>query len=165
MINKTAVIESNFKRDIFFTKSAREGWQAILNSLPNGSRILLPSYIGVTDREGSGIYDPVINTNVQHDFYQLNKDLSISINEIKKTLFERKYDLILLIHYFGFKISNLNEIVSLCKKNNIIVVEDCAHLYNYNYRNGSSVDGGGDYAFYSLHKIFPLREGGLLLKN
>lgn len=165
MINKKAVEESNFKRDIFFTKSAREGWLAILNSLSKDATILLPSYIGITDREGSGIYDPVIKTGLNHEFYNLNSDLSISIYEIKKILLQKKYNLILLVHYFGFKIANLSEIVLLCKKYNLIVVEDCAHLYNYNNSDSFSAGRLGDFTFYSLHKNFPVNEGGLLVKN
>lgn len=165
MISKTAVEESNFKKDIFFTKSAREGWLAILDSIAKETTILLPSYIGITEREGSGIYDPVLKTGLKHDFYNLNNDLSISTDEIKRVLKKKEYGLILLVHYFGFKITNLSEIVLLCKKNNLIVVEDCAHLYNFNSNYRSSAGSYGDFAFYSLHKNFPLKEGGLLVRN
>lgn len=165
MISKTAVAPHKYRNKIIVTNSAREGWEAILRTLKPKTKVLLPAYIGITDREGSGIYDPITNLNIAHDFYLLNSDLSISIAEIERCLLKRNYELILLVHYFGFKINNIEEIISLCKKHNIIVVEDCAHLYTYKLAQFSDVGSFGDYAFYSLHKNFPIKGGGLLLKN
>lgn len=165
MITKHPLDKNNFKQNILFTNSAREAWGTILKGLAPSARILLPSYIGVTDREGSGIYDPVINLNVDHDFYLLNEDLGINIEEIKTCLKDRKYDLILLVHYFGFKIQNSEKVIELCHQNNLIVVEDCAHLFNFKLYNYSNVGTKSDYAFYSLHKNFPFDSGGMLVDN
>jgi len=165
MITKSAKNKRNFLKKAYFTNSAREGWELILRTLEPSSKILLPSYIGITDREGSGIYDPVINVGIEHDFYLLNDDLTISLSEIEKNIKNEDYNLILLVHYFGFKINNIDEIVKLCKKHNIIVVEDCAHLYNYNLINFTDVGTFGDFTFYSLHKFFPFENGGMLIQN
>ncbi len=165
MISKQALNTENFKRNMIFTKTAREGWKLILNGLDYNAKVLLPSYIGITDREGSGIFDPIIETGHLYDFYLLENDLSISYDALEKCLSNSKYDVILLVHYFGFRIQNIEDIVKLCKKYDLIVVEDCAHLYNYNMYNYSDAGTFGDYAFYSLHKYFPLREGGLLVQN
>ena len=165
MISKTASDPDVYRKEIIFTNSAREGWELVLKTLSPASKVLLPSYIGITEREGSGIYDPVSKLNLLHDFYLLNYDLSITLEEIERCLSKNKYDLILLVHYFGFKIKNIEEIVSLCKKYNVIVVEDCAHLYNYNLLDISDVGSFGDFVFYSLHKNFPLKNGGLLVQN
>ncbi|MBU3822751.1 DegT/DnrJ/EryC1/StrS family aminotransferase [Flavobacteriaceae bacterium XHP0103] len=165
MISKSPSNTDKFKCHIEFTNSAREGWGMILKTLQPDSEILLPSYIGVTDREGSGIYDPVIESGVKHDFYLLNSDLSIPISEIENKIKNKRYALILLVHYFGFKIQNIEDIVKLCKKHQIIVVEDCAHLYNYNMFHISDAGTFGDLAFYSLHKNFALKNGGLLVRN
>jgi dTDP-4-amino-4,6-dideoxygalactose transaminase len=165
MISKSPENRDSFKRQIYFTNSAREGWSVILNSLEQSSKILLPSYIGITDREGSGIFDPIQNLNMEHSFYLLNDDLSISVIEIEKCLRESDYSLILLVHYFGFKIHNIEEIVKVCKKYNVTVVEDCAHLYNYNLFEYSDAGTFGDFTFYSLHKNFPLKNGGMVVQN
>jgi dTDP-4-amino-4,6-dideoxygalactose transaminase len=165
MLSKTAEIDTNFKKHIVFTESARSGWQLILESLPADATVLLPSYIGVTEREGSGIYDPVVQVGLDHEFYQLNDDLSVSTKEIEKQLSSRKYDLILLVHYFGFKIQNIASIAKLCQEHDLIVVEDCAHLYNYNINHLSDAGSYGDFVFYSLHKNFPFESGGLLIQN
>ena len=152
MLSKSAEIETAFKKHVIFTESARSGWQLILESLPKDSKVLLPSYIGITDREGSGIYDPIINTDLNHDFYMLNDDLSISIDKIENSIKSNKYKLVLLVHYFGFKISNIEEISRLCKERGVIVVEDCAHLYTHNINYLSNAGTFGDFVFYSLQK-------------
>jgi dTDP-4-amino-4,6-dideoxygalactose transaminase len=69
------------------------------------------------------------------------------------------------VHYFGFKNQNIEEIVSLCKSKGIIVVEDCAHLYNYNNYDLSVAGTFGDFVFYSLHKFLPIKTGGILVQN
>ena len=165
MISKSASITENFRQNIKITNSAREGWGLILQTLNPDDVILLPSYIGVSDREGSGIYDPVMETGVKHDFYLLTNDLSVSISNIENKIKSKKYSLILLVHYFGFKIQNIEAIIKLCKINNVIVVEDCAHLYNYNLFNLSDAGTFGDFAFYSFHKNFPIQNGGLFVQN
>jgi dTDP-4-amino-4,6-dideoxygalactose transaminase len=165
MISKSPLNIDKFKRNLKFTNSAREAWGMILKTIKPDSEILLPSYIGVTDREGSGIYDPVKEASLKHDFYLLNEDLSIPISEIERKVKQGKYNLILLVHYFGFKIQNIIDIVELCRKHHIVVVEDCAHLYNHNMFHLSDAGTFGDYAFYSLHKNFPFKNGGLLVQN
>tara|TARA_R110000787_G_scaffold136193_1_gene248659 strand:- start:1582 stop:2502 length:921 start_codon:yes stop_codon:yes gene_type:complete len=165
MITKKPEKKTNFIRNIHFTNSARDGWELILKSLKPKSRVLLPSYIGVTEREGSGIYDSIVNTKIDHDFYLLNEDLSISISEIEKKIEKEEFSLILLVHYFGFKINDFDEVVDLCKKHKLIIVEDCAHLFNYNNYEISDVGLKSDFVFYSLHKNFPIKEGGMFIQN
>lgn len=165
MLTKTASNVSHFAKAAYLTNSAREGWELILKTLDPNSTILLPSYIGVTKREGSGIYDPVTKLDVPHDFYLLNDDLSIDIGSFENTLKSKEYSLVLLVHYFGFTIPNIEQIVNICRKYKVIIVEDCAHLYSYNLTELSKTGGYGDFTFYSLHKFFPLGTGGLVVQN
>ena len=165
MITKNAENKDQYKNHLIFTDAARDAWKLILQHLKPNAKILLPSYIGITDREGSGIFDPVIEMGLSYDFYDLNTDLSISYGVLEQSIHKTEYDLILLVHYFGFKIQNIKAIIALCKKNNLIVVEDCAHLFNYSIPNYSDAGSFGDFAFYSLHKFFPITKGGLLVQN
>lgn len=165
MISKGCDNIENFSREVHFTNSAREAWSLILKTQGSKAKVLLPSYIGVTDREGSGIYDPITSNKVDHDFYLLNEDLTISLNEIERCLLKDDYAMVLLVHYFGFKIQNITAISRLCKQHNVLIVEDCAHLYNYNMLNYSDVGTYGDFAFYSLHKFFPFQDGGMFIQN
>jgi dTDP-4-amino-4,6-dideoxygalactose transaminase len=165
MVTKSAKDKSNFTKQTFFTNSAREGWSLILELLKPKDKLLLPSYIGITDREGSGIYDPVLKQKLDHDFYSLNRDLTIPLDLFEETLKKANYKMVLLVHYFGFKINNIRSIVDLCESYGVQVVEDCAHLYNYNLYSLSDAGTYGDFVFYSLHKNFPFESGGMVVQN
>lgn len=165
MIQKAATNKQKHLNKIDFVKNARSGWRSILKSLNSNDKVLLPSYIGITDREGSGIYDPIVETNTQHDFYMLDSNLDIKIDDLKQQLENNEYKLILLVHYFGFKIQNYDSIIKLCRDYNLIIVEDCAHLYNYNLKTTSNVGSLADFVVYSLHKVFPFENGGLIVQQ
>ena len=166
MIHKSASDKTKYNTRVSFYNSAREAWSKILHSkIKNtASRVLLPSYIGITDREGSGIFDPIIETNCIYDFYELNDDLSTNLNSIQIKLNSNAYDFILVVHYFGLRQVNMDSIIAECKEVGTLVVEDCAHFMNFNYI-GDSKNCKGDFAFYSLHKIFPIDKGGCLIVN
>jgi dTDP-4-amino-4,6-dideoxygalactose transaminase len=160
MITKKPVDKYNLLKKHFYTNSARESWEILLDYLKsNGDNIiLLPSYIGVTDREGSGIFDPIKKTNTKFMFYELDDDLTPKLDNVKKLLSENNnIGGILLVHYFGFRVSNYIDIVEYCKSENIKVIEDCAHYFNMDFL--------GDFSIYSLHKILPFDKGGLLVNN
>ena len=105
MIHKSASDKSRYNTRVSFYNSAREAWSKILQSKIKNTapRALLPSYIGITDREGSGIFDPILETNCTYDFYELNDDLSANLNSIQTKLNSNSYDFILVVHYFGFR--------------------------------------------------------------
>jgi len=165
MILKEATQKANFKQNIAFTSSAREAWSFILQQLAVDDIVLLPSYIGITQREGSGIFDPIIENNTLHQFYYLNSNLQIDVQKLEQQLKSKNFKLILLVHYFGFEIENIKEIVALCKDYGLLVVEDCAHIFTYNFSHYSKTGHYADYTLYSLHKTFPFEDGGMLLDN
>ena len=61
MILKEPKNKINFKKNIFFANSARESFSIILKYIffKSDKKILMPSYIGETEKEGSGVFDPV----------------------------------------------------------------------------------------------------------
>jgi hypothetical protein len=64
----------------------------------------------------------------------------------------------------GFKIQNNDEIVAYCKRKGIWVVEDCAHYFNY-YEERESGLAKPDFTFYSGHKFFLAKSGGILVNH
>ena len=164
MILNTATDVQNFSRNISFAESARACWWAVLNSFPEKPRVLLPNYIGITDREGSGIFDPITDLALDYGFYELDDDLSIKPEKLEAAMANDNYDVVLFVHYFGLKIQNIEAVVDLARRHELVVVEDCAHLYNYNTVE-SDAGSFGDFTFFSLHKNFPMPEGGMLLQN
>lgn len=152
--------------DLTCFSSARLAWQQVLREtsaqLGRQIRVLLPSYIGENDKEGSGVFDPVRSENVEFEFYALDRALCPSLTDLKVTLANGNYDLVLVVHYFGLKRIPMPQVAQICKENDVVLVEDCAHcIFDHAMDEGTF----GQYAFYSLHKIFPVSEGGLLRRN
>ncbi len=164
MITKSAYDVGNFSNDLVCTRSARDAWKLILNTVKsehNYLNILLPAYIGFTDREGSGIFDPVESTAAKFGFYKVNEDLSIDYDNLQHLIANNTFNVLLVVHYFGFCRNDLPKLKQICEDNNIILVEDCAHAYHLGQKKeGLGVDG--DFSFYSVHKYLPVQSGGIL---
>lgn len=169
IIPKTPVDKKKYCKNASFASSARECWEAILEheQVEIGSdklSVLLPAYIGRTDREGSGIFDPVLSRDVKYSFYKIDHKLNIDWEEFESDLESSGCQLLLIVHYFGFYFSKTREMIELCRKKNIVVVEDCAHLFNFN-QVISPAGKYSDYCFYSIHKNLPVSRGGILQVN
>lgn len=164
MISKAAYNKKAFVKDLVFTRSARSAWSLILKSVKKKSgwtNVLLPAYIGITEREGSGIFDPIENTNSQYGFYEINEDLSVSMESLEKLIATKKFNVLLVVHYFGYCRSDLKKIRELCNTYGVVFVEDCAHAFQL----GLTTEGlgvTGDFSFYSVHKHLPVDSGGIL---
>lgn len=146
-----------------FFHAARDGLQAILElEKLRCKKILLPAYIGYSTREGSGVFDPVINSKIPYTFYRLDENLQIDIEGLEKLIPENPGSILLLIHYFGFRDPNIERAKSLARKYDVLIVEDFAHgLFTF----WQSPQITFDYAFFSLHKLLPFSRGGALLSK
>lgn len=166
MISKAQSLPDNFFYPLEFTASARAGWKHLLTyfSIKAPFSILLPPYIGITDREGSGIFDPVTETETPYGFYKLDEQLAVDLVDLEELFRTRKYKVILLAHYFGFCRTNLKAIMALCKFYEVILVEDCAHALGL-HQPDILMGNVGDFALYSLHKFLPFSKGGILKNN
>ncbi|MGI9651857.1 DegT/DnrJ/EryC1/StrS family aminotransferase [Chryseobacterium sp. RLHN22] len=166
-ITKIAENKKNAQRTWQYTNSAREAWSNIIEEYkklyPN-AKVLLPSYIGWSANEGSGIFDSVKNAGVDFEFYSLDKYLNIDISDLKDKVNSNENCLVLLVHYFGFTDNKYAEIVQWLDQEKICYIEDCAHAWLTDLVGGKC-GRNGKYAFYSLHKILPLSKGGLLVSN
>ncbi len=166
MITKEASIKTNCCKKQLFFDSARRGFEYLLEKImiDESSVILMPGYIGESVREGSGVFDPIRHTKMNYMFYKLNRDLSIDMEDFVVKIKSPNIKAVLLIHYFGFPQANLCDIVDLCKKRGVILIEDCAHTITSNF-NGRRLGEFGDFSFFSIHKIVPSRAGGILQIN
>jgi dTDP-4-amino-4,6-dideoxygalactose transaminase len=164
MLLKGPENKSAFAPHMSFTSSARVAWKQVLQQCHSVQppRVLLPAYIGETDREGSGIMDPVRDANCDCHFYSVSDRLVPDMESIASMLAEKKFDVLLAVHYFGFVQSDLRLMRSLCDEHGVTLVEDCAHVcLLHGHRTGIT----GDYAFYSLHKCLATESGGVLRSN
>jgi dTDP-4-amino-4,6-dideoxygalactose transaminase len=166
MITKSPVDKTSFIKPLIFTNAARAAFNHVLQNLSTkiNVRILLPSYIGITDREGSGVLDPIISNNILFEFYTLDKQLNADINDLNQKLKTGNYNVLLVIHYFGFVQKNIEYIAKVCKEKNIILIEDCAHALVSKYQ-GSYAGDFGDFSFFSFHKYLASTDGGMLKIN
>lgn len=146
----------------WYCESARQAFRSILLSKSDETRkILLPGYIGITDREGSGVFDPITSTNTAYDFYRVDRSLGMNKSEVALQITSGNYFAILVIHYFGFCQTDMFWLRDICEQNDIIIIEDCAHTMGANLQ-GTELGGFGDYSIYALHKILRAKNGGLL---
>jgi len=148
-----------------FARSARMGLEHLFRKVwPPNCRILLPSYIGISPLEGSGVFDPIQACGIQYGFFRTNELLEADFSDLEKQIEQSKPFAVLLIHYFGFPQPKTIEIKKLCESQGIILIEDCAHTFES--RIGSFQVGTiGDVSIFSLHKILPCEDGGILQIN
>lgn len=164
MISKSAGNKYNCVLNAFFTKNARTAFSHLIRSLSvnRKQKVLLPAYIGFTEREGSGVFDPVTANESDYAFYKVKDDLSVDLEDFNKQL--EHVDIALIIHYFGFCRSDLATIKQLCVDAKVVLVEDCAHAF-YLKSSNSMLGRTGDFSFYSLHKYIAVESGGILRIN
>lgn len=164
MITKSAQDTQKFTKQLTFTRSARSAWKLIITSVERARghvNILLPSYIGFTEREGSGIFDPVEETKATFVFYPLNENLSIDLGLFRKMAETKTFNIALVVHYFGFCRNDMDKIKKICQDNNIILVEDCAHAFQMGLTT-ERLGINGDFSIYSVHKHLATDSGGVL---
>jgi len=144
-------------RCLFFY-SARYALAAILQSLALGSKdkVLLPSY-----NCGVEIY-PFQYFGVEIEFYRVTTSIQIDIDDIISKI-DKHTKVILVTHYFGFP-QEISELKTVCRENDIFLIEDCAHAF-LSKSNGLYLGTIGDAAIFSLRKTLPIPDGGLLLTN
>ncbi|HGY2267680.1 DegT/DnrJ/EryC1/StrS family aminotransferase [Morganella morganii] len=164
MITKKPEQQNNCTKNLIFTKNARTAWNVIIGKFKTlETTMLLPSYIGRNDKEGSGVYDAILENNIQTIFYSLNSNLSINISDLENRIKNNNISILLVIHYFGFCRTDMKHIRDICTRNNIILVEDCAHYFNLSPDN--KIGNYGDFSFFSIHKYLASSSGGILKVN
>ena len=149
-----------------YLSAARDAFSIILANLDfsEEKKLLLPAYIGITDREGSGVFDPVQQAAIPYEFYPLDRKLSALKDDLYDLIRSEKYRALLVIHYFGFCQNDMEEIALLCYKHNVLLIEDCAHTMLSEVPYGR-LGMLGDFSFFSVHKFLATEEGGCLRVN
>lgn len=165
MIIKEAKDKQKYVRPHLFFNSARTCFSIILKELlKDGESILMPAYIGQSPKEGSGVFDPIRQTESNYEFYRLKDNLQADLSDIEAKISNKKVKALLLIHYFGFPQTDIFLIKELCKRENVILIEDCAHTLTSSLSN-HRLGNIGDIAFFSLHKLLACNDGGCLQIN
>ena len=92
------------------------------------------------------------------------KDVKNAINLLDQK--EKNKLVILLSHIGGIINPDIEEIAQLCKDENIILLEDCAHSFGatLNDKHSGLFGDAGVYSFYAT-KAIPAGEGGVVVTN
>lgn len=94
---------------------------------------------------------PLIHRGAKIIFADINEDLNIDIEDVKKKI-TKKTKAIVFVH-FGGNSRGLSELVSICRKRNIALIEDSAQAI------GSDYWGKGDFSCVSLQAIKTITSG------
>lgn len=130
---------------------------AMLANIRSGDEVILPSYTFVSTANAFALRGAtLVFVDIRPDTQNINEDL-IEAAITDKTV------AIAPVHYAGVG-CEMDRIMDIAKKHNLIVVEDAAQGVMATYK-GRALGSIGDYGAYSFHetKNYSMGEGGALL--
>ncbi|MFH1233925.1 MAG: aminotransferase class I/II-fold pyridoxal phosphate-dependent enzyme [Patescibacteria group bacterium] len=164
--SKIKILEKEFKKyfDIkhaFSFNSGRSALMAILDSLGLNSddEILLQAFTC------NAVVNPILWSNLKPIFVDCDeKTFNIDNEDLKKKITSQS-KVVIVQHTFGLP-ADMDEILDICQKNNLILIEDCAHSLGAEYK-GKKVGLFGKVAFFSFSrdKIISSVYGGMAITN
>lgn len=146
-------VESN---NSYYFVSGRMAIYALIKSLNiSKGNVLLPSFTCET------VIEPFQKINYEINYYDIKKDLTIDIEDLKNKIESNKTNIILFHNYFGFNTcESINSILDYVKKKNIIIIEDLTQSYYSSFKRIAC-----DYYVSSLRKFIATPCGGILLTS
>ncbi len=126
--------------------------------IKKGDQVIIPDMTFVATASA------VINNDATPVLTDISEDFNISTKDIERKITD-KTKVIVPVHFAG-KSCNMNEIMKIAKKNNLAVIEDCAHAIGTKF-NGKHVGlfgNAGCFSFYPTKNITTI-EGGMVITN
>lgn len=140
--------------------SGRGSLVAILkaNGIRKGDEVILQAFTCVA------VPNSVIAVNATPIYVDITDSLNINPIDLENKI-TKKTKAIIVQHTFGIP-ADMKEIVSIAKKHNILVIEDCAHTIGA-ILNGKKLGTIGDVGFFSFgrDKAFSSVFGGVAITN
>ena len=93
----------------------------------------------------------------------VRRDMTLDPAEVEWQCRVHNPDLLYVIHYAGWP-QPMAELVDLCRRRGMLLVEDCA-LALLSRVGGRSLGSFGDWSVFCLYKTLPLPNGALLIQN
>lgn len=156
------LLEERFKEYLevkyaFSFNSGRSSLLAILDSLglQKGDEIMLQAFTC------NAAANPIIWSGLKPVYVDCHeKTFNIDIEDLKRKITPRSR-VVMVQHTFGLP-ADMDEIVEICRKNDLILIEDCAHSLGAFYK-GRKVGTFGQAAFFSFSrdKIISSVYGGM----
>ncbi len=166
MIENSQLLEKEFmkyfriKHAISFN-SGRSALMAILSSLKlnRNDEILLQAFTC------NAAVNPIIWLGLKPIFVDVNEqNFNIDTKDIKKKVGPRS-KVLMIQHTFGLP-ADIDEILEICRQNNLILIEDCAHSLGAEYKN-KKIGTFGKAAFFSFSRDKGISSvyGGIAITN
>jgi len=124
--------------------------------LTSNTPILIPSYIC------NSVIDRLLKNGIPLLYYSVENNFSVNPFKIDGYA-TKQARAFFIIHYFGI-VQNMEAIKEFCDERKILLIEDCAHSFLSEY-GGTSIGSWGDFSFFSLRKMVPVPNGGMLKVN
>lgn len=145
--------------DIWLTSSCHGAIHTVLLAIGigPGDEVIVPDYTWVgTANPVKWLGAQVVGCDVSLD------DACISTVDLERKI-TSKTKVIIAVHPYG-NVCDLSEIIKIAKKNDILVIEDCAGAFGSEY-NGEKVGTIGDFGVYSFNatKMIVTGEGGAIV--
>jgi len=131
-------------------------FRALLGTNP-GLRVLAPDY-----NSGNEIM-AMRAAGVTLRYCPVRSDMSLDPDDVERACRTHNPDLLYVIHYAGWA-QPMTELVDLCRRRGMLLVEDCA-LSLLSDSDGRSLGSFGDWSVFCLYKTLPLPNGALLVQN
>lgn len=132
----------------YFYPFSRQGLYVYLKN-ESYRTVLLPSYVA------EGVFDPFRKLGYDIKFYDVNEDGYIS-----STIFEKRIDVFVYIHYFGlYNAANL-KLIKENREKFTFFIEDFSHIVYH-----EQLELSGDIGLFSFTKIFGITEGSCIKFN
>ena len=132
------------KKNFYWTSSARNALYLILNYIKKSSNkqltIAIPAFTCQVIKDSA--------KRAKYKVIYYDSGIVASVEDIQSVL-ENKPDIIILSYNFGYLPDEINKIVEMCKKYNIIIIEDCAQALGAKQK-GKLAGSFGDYVIYSF---------------
>ena len=117
-------LTKKFYSSINFIKNGRTALELALEfKLKKGDKILIPGLICYSAIEN------LIKIGLKPIFYDLELNLNLNWSYISKHLKHKDIKAILIVNYFGFIDKNKYQILSLCRDQDLLVIDDYCHSF------------------------------------
>lgn len=140
--------------------SARASLFAILNAcnLKKEDEVILQAFTCTV------VPNAVIASGATPIYVDMNNSFTIDTNDLEKKI-SKNTKVIIIQHTFGIS-SNMDDILKIAKRNNILAIEDVAHTIGGEYKN-KKLGTLGDAAIFSFgrDKAFSSVFGGIVITN
>lgn len=141
--------------------SGRSALMAILNSLglEKGNEVLLQAFTC------NAAVNPIIWSDLRPVFVDCDeKTFNIDLEDLERKI-TKNSKVLMVQHTFGLP-ADMDEILKICRKSNLILIEDCAHSLGAEYK-GKKVGTFDKAAFFSFSrdKVISSVYGGMAVTN